>query len=392
MMTVSPTCTLRLPYQERFTHQANILPDLYLNPLQTAEDFEAVTLGDLPPDIEVYAGNTALQHALALEHAQEWFSQTMELRTNMEARILTARERLSGFVKDVQPEYSEGLSRSLGANVYLQREDLQPVGSFKVRGAANKVLALSPEERARGLAAASAGNHAQGVSYIARHLGLRAKIFMPEGTPQYKVDAVHALGATAILLGTTFDETSAFAQKMAKEEGLTYIPPFDDVDVIAGQGTIGLAIGEKYPKATHVFAPYGGGGLVSGLVSGVRLNAPEAEVYGVEHHGSQAFNAALRNSGPTKITLTDRSAEGCAVATVGSLTFEHSATQVDGALGVSTKELEHAGSVIEAELGFRPELSALLGVAGLLKYAQSGRLLGAEAVAVITAREARTTA
>ncbi|HDK02498.1 MAG TPA: pyridoxal-phosphate dependent enzyme, partial [Gammaproteobacteria bacterium] len=207
-------------------------------------------------------------------------------------KILTAR------VYDVAVEtpLSEAplLSGRLGNRVLLKREDLQPVFSFKLRGAYNKMAGLSPEAAARGVAAASAGNHAQGVALAAQHLGIRALIVMPRTTPAIKVDAVRDRGARIVLHGDTYDEACRQAIRLTRERGLTFIHPYDDPEVIAGQGTIAMEILRQHPGPLHaVFVPVGGGGLIAGIAAYVKSLRPEVRIVGVEPDDAACLYRAL---------------------------------------------------------------------------------------------------
>ena len=174
------------------------------------------------------------------------------------------------------------LSDRLGNHVALKREDLQPVHSFKLRGAYNKIAGLNDEQRARGVIAASAGNHAQGVALSASKLNIKATIVMPTTTPDIKVDAVRRMGGNVVLFGNNFDEAYAESRRLSAEHGYTLIPPFDDVDVIAGQGTIGRELLEQDTRLTHVFVPVGGGGLAAGVAVYIKQLLPDVKVIGFE--------------------------------------------------------------------------------------------------------------
>ena len=174
------------------------------------------------------------------------------------------------------------LTSQLGVNVFLKREDLQPVHSFKLRGAYNKMAQLTEEEKAKGVIAASAGNHAQGVALSAKRLGISAVIVMPETTPEIKVAAVKALGGEVVLHGDSYSDAYEYSQKLVREKGRVFVHPFDDPLVIAGQGTIGREILEQLPIATHIFVPVGGGGLIAGIAQYVKHLRPDIKVIGVE--------------------------------------------------------------------------------------------------------------
>ncbi|HLA74758.1 MAG TPA: pyridoxal-phosphate dependent enzyme, partial [Gammaproteobacteria bacterium] len=180
-------------------------------------------------------------------------------------------------------DLAPNLSRRLNNRVLIKREDLQPVFSFKLRGAYNKIAGLSPEQAQRGVITASAGNHAQGVALAAQKRGIRALIVMPKTTPDIKVDAVRALGAEIVLHGNTYDDAYQHAVKLADEQQLVFVHPYDDPEVIAGQGTVGMEILRQYNDALHaIFVPVGGGGLIAGVASYVKHLRPEIKIIGVE--------------------------------------------------------------------------------------------------------------
>jgi len=206
-------------------------------------------------------------------------------------KIYQAQKRIGDVVVKTPFSYAPHLSHESGANVYLKKENLQITGAFKIRGAFNKIASLSDEERSCGVVAASAGNHAQGVAFSARHFGIRAVIIMPESTPLTKVSGVKHYGAEVILAGANYDEAYAYATLYGKQNNLTFIHPFEDEEVIAGQGTIALDILEN-DNLDAVVVPVGGGGLISGIASAIKALRPEIEVIGVAAAGAPA----LKNS------------------------------------------------------------------------------------------------
>ena len=207
-------------------------------------------------------------------------------------KILKAR--VYDVARETPLELAPKLTSRLGSEVWLKREDLQPVFSFKVRGAYNKLASLTVEERARGVIASSAGNHAQGVALAARHLGIRALIVMPETAPRIKVDAVERLGAEVVLAGESYDGAKERADVLAAERGMVFIPPFDDEHVIAGQGTVAMEIvrqqGEPFDA---VFVEVGGGGLIAGISAYIKALWPQTRVIGVEPQDTPTLHAAL---------------------------------------------------------------------------------------------------
>lgn len=198
------------------------------------------------------------------------------------ADIQKSRERLKGIIKETAIDRSFSASKLLGADVYLKMENEQLTGSFKIRGALSKISSLSAEERARGVVASSAGNHAQGVAYSATKMSVSSKIVMPENAPLIKIDATRGYGAEVVLHGSIYDEAYEFAQLLEAQEKRVFVHPFQDVQVIAGQGTIGLELFEKLPDLDSVVVPVGGGGLISGIAIAMKTLKPSLKVYGVQ--------------------------------------------------------------------------------------------------------------
>ena len=215
------------------------------------------------------------------------------------------------------------LSAQVGTQLWLKREDLQPTFSFKLRGAYNCIRQMSEEQRAHGVFAASAGNHAQGVALAARELGVVATIYLPRTTPEIKVEAVAALGARIKLVGDDYDEACAQARKAAFKCGAFFIHPFDNLDVIAGQGTLGIEITQQLTSPPEIiFVPVGGGGLAAGIAATVKAVYPEVKIIGVEPEDAASMKAALAAGGPVDIGTTGIFADGVAVRKVGDITFE----------------------------------------------------------------------
>ncbi len=237
---------------------------------------------------------------------------------------------------------SETLSRLTGTNAYLKLENLQMTGSYKERGALNKLLVLPDAERQRGLITASAGNHAQGVAYNAGRLGVAATIVMPETTPIMKVANTRAYGARIVLHGVNYDEAYAEARRLEQAEGLTFVHPFDDPAVIAGQGTIGLEILEQVPELEAVMVPIGGGGLASGVAVAVKEQRPSVKVVGVETEVLPCMVAALEEGRPVTLEPASTIADGIAVKRAGELTLEHVKRYVDEIVTVSEEEIASA--------------------------------------------------
>ena len=232
------------------------------------------------------------------------------------------------------------LSERLGNSVLLKREDQQPTFSFKIRGAANKVLCLSDEAVAGGVICSSAGNHAQGVALAASRRGTRAVIVMPETTPSIKVDAVRALGGEVVLHGQGYDDAQNLANKMAENDGLCFVHPFDDLSVIAGQGTIGREILDQVTGPIDaVFVPIGGGGLAAGIATYIKVKRPDVKVYGVEPVDAASMQAAIEAGEPVALDHVGSFADGVAVGRVGDITFRFCRQHLDGIITVTTDEL-----------------------------------------------------
>lgn len=235
--------------------------------------------------------------------------------------IEAARERIRERIIETPCTYSESLSRLTGCSVYLKFENLQVTGSFKDRGALNKLLQLTDEQCAAGVIAASAGNHAQGVAYVAQLLGVRAVIVMPETAPLSKIRGTESFGAEVVLHGTNFEQTLARAQQLQQQHGYVFVHAFNDTDVIAGQGTIGLEIVEQVPEPDMVVVPVGGGGLIAGVATALRARYPAIRVVGVEMEGLPAMLRSLRAGRVETLEPVSTLADGIAVARVGELTF-----------------------------------------------------------------------
>ena len=236
-------------------------------------------------------------------------------------------------------ELAEKLSSEYGAAIYLKREDLQPVHSFKLRGAYNKMVQLSEAEKKRGVIAASAGNHAQGVALAARKLGISAVIVMPRTTPDIKIDAVIGFGAKVLLHGDSYSEAATYCQGLIQETGRVFIHPFDDPLVIAGQGTIGQEILEQLPEVTHIFVPVGGGGLLAGIAQYVKTQKPRVIIVGVEPQDSSAMFQSIAAGKRVELKHVGIFADGVAVKKVGKRTFETAQTLVDDFITVTTDQI-----------------------------------------------------
>lgn len=281
-------------------------------------------------------------------------------------------------------EVMDSLSTRLGNTVEVKREDLQPVHSFKIRGAYNAMRSLPEEVRARGVVTASAGNHAQGVARSAAILGVRSLIVMPTVTPQIKVDAVRALGGEVLLQGENFDAAKAEALRLAEECALTYIAPFDDPRVIAGQGTIGLEMIQQDAELDRVFVPVGGGGLVAGIAVLIKQLMPQVQVVGVEHEESACLASALQAGRPVTLERVGLFAEGVAVRRIGDETFRLCAGLLDDVVTVSSDETSAAVRDLFEDLRAVPEPSGAIALAGLKKYVAAHGLRGERLACVLS--------
>ncbi len=288
-------------------------------------------------------------------------------------KILSSRVYDAAVETPLQP--ARRLAARTGRDVLLKREDLQPVFSFKIRGAYNKIAQLSDEQRARGVIAASAGNHAQGVAMSANRLGLKAVIVMGRNTPSIKVDAVRDLGAKVVLHGDGFDEAKAHAEELMAKHGYTFVHPFDDVDIIAGQGTVGMEIMNQHARSPGaIFVPVGGGGLIAGIAAYVKYLSPQTRVIGVEAEGSACLAAAMRAGRRVKLPFEtlDLFADGVSVAQVGRETFKVARKCVDEVITVSTDEICAAVKDLFDDTRSIAEPAGALAVAGLKKYVETG--------------------
>lgn len=240
-------------------------------------------------------------------------------------RIKEAAERLQSVVVRTPLMYNANLSRRYNCDVFLKREDMQVVRSYKLRGAFNMMSTLRKEQLANGLTCASAGNHAQGFAYSCKKLNVKGVVFMPIITPKQKVNQVKMFGGDSItikLIGDTFDDCAAEAQAYTREHQMTFIPPFDDARIIEGQGTVGVEILEELSTVDYLFVPVGGGGLASGTGAYFRTHSPATTIIGIEPEGAPSMQRAIENGGPVTLPEIDRFVDGAAVKRVGELTYQ----------------------------------------------------------------------
>jgi threonine dehydratase len=254
------------------------------------------------------------------------------LEKEVELDFNAAAARIADTVKRTQLQYNEGLSLKYNAKIYLKREDLQVVRSYKLRGAYNMISTLDPEQRKQGVVCASAGNHAQGVAHSCKKLNIQGVIFMPEITPRQKIKQTEMFGGDNIkivLVGDTFDDCMKEALIYTTTHQMVFIPPFDNAKIIEGQGTVGVEIFEDLPSTDVVIMPIGGGGLASGVGSYFKHVKPEISLIGVEPEGAPSMNQALKNGSPVTLEYIDRFVDGAAVKRVGNLTFEYCSELLD---------------------------------------------------------------
>lgn len=277
------------------------------------------------------------------------------------------------------------LSHRLHNQVYLKREDLQSVFSFKIRGAYNKVAHLTEEQRAQGVITASAGNHAQGLAAASLYLGLQATIVMPETTPKIKVDSVKSRKAKVILVGDSFDQAYQYSKELVKQQGAIYVHPYDDEWTIAGQGTIGMEILRQHPAPiAAIFLPVGGGGLISGVSAYVKYLRPETKVIGVEAEDSACLKAALSAKKRVKLPEIGLFPDGIAVAQIGEKNYEVARYCVDEVITVSIDEICTAIKYVFEDTRVVAEPAGAAAIAGMKKYVELQGLVQQNVVAVLS--------
>jgi threonine dehydratase len=256
--------------------------------------------------------------------------------------FLSASKNLKGTIKETKLVYSEVFSNESGNDVYIKPENLQLTGSFKIRGAYNKISKLSDDEKLRGIIASSAGNHAQGVAYAATELGVNSTIVMPKTTPLIKVEATKNYGAKVVLYGDCYDEAYEEALRLQKENNYVFVHPFDDLDVIEGQGTISLEILEELKETDYILVPVGGGGLISGIALAAKEINPNIKIIGVEPDGAMAMKESVRKNELVNLSFVDTIADGVAVKKPGVITFDIIRNFVDEIITVSDREIMEA--------------------------------------------------
>ena len=298
-------------------------------------------------------------------------------------RILDAR--VYDVARETPVDEALLLSKRLDNQVWLKREDLQPVFSFKLRGAYNKMHRLSEAERKQGVIAASAGNHAQGLAMAAQKMGVKATIVMPRTTPLIKVDAVRNRGARVVLYGDSFDEASEHAQHLVEEKGMVYVHPFDDPDVIAGQGTVGMEIVRQHQEPLDaLFVPVGGGGLLAGVAAYVRYVWPNTKIIGVEPEDAACLKLAMDRGRRDSLPEVGLFADGCAVAQVGKETYRVIRETVDEVITASTDEMCAAIKDIFEDTRSIAEPAGALALAGLKKWVEANGSSGQQLLAIVS--------
>ncbi|HEX6919877.1 MAG TPA: threonine ammonia-lyase [Actinomycetes bacterium] len=282
------------------------------------------------------------------------------------ADVQAARELLVGVIRDTPVQGSRPLSESVGGPVWFKCENLQRAGSFKIRGAYTRISRLSEEEAARGVVAASAGNHAQGVALAATLRGIRSTVFMPEGAPIPKVQATRAYGAEVRFHGHVVDEALEAAKRFAEETGAVFVHPFDHADVVAGQGTVGLEILEQVPDVRTILVCTGGGGLLAGVAVAVKALRPEVRVVGVQAESAAAYPGSLAAGHPVALSSMATMADGIAVGCPGPVPFGIVEALVDDVLTVSEESLSRALLLCLERAKLVVEPAGAAGVAALL--------------------------
>ncbi len=307
-----------------------------------------------------------------------------EMKKEETGMTLTEFEKACETVQQVTAEtklvYSDYFSAQVGGKVYFKPENMQVTGAYKIRGAYYKISTMTEEERKKGLITASAGNHAQGVAYAAKCYGVEATIVMPTTTPLIKVNRTKSYGAKVVLCGDVYDEASAEAYRLAEEKGLTFVHPFDDLDVATGQGTIAMEIIKELPLVDEILVPIGGGGLAAGVATLAKLLNPKIHVIGVEPAGAACMQASLKEGHVVTLPAVNTIADGTAVQTPGSKIFPYIQKYLDDIVTVEDEELVTAFLDMVENHKMIVENSGLLTVAAL-KHLD---LAGKKAVAVLS--------
>ncbi len=287
--------------------------------------------------------------------------------------FVKAQKKLSKVLLETNLIYSPIFSDESGNEIYIKLENLQKTGSFKIRGAYNKISNLSDDEKQRGVVASSAGNHAQGVAYAAEESGIKAVIVMPKSTPLIKVESTKQYGAEVILYGDVYDDAFKKAKELEEKEGYIFVHPFNDEEVLYGQGTIALEILEKLPETDIIIVPIGGGGLISGIACAAKILKPEIKIIGVEPEGAASAYESIKQNKIIELKEANTIADGTAVKKIGELNFEYIKKYVDEIITVSDYELMEAFLLLVEKHKIIAENSGILSVAATKKIKEKNK-------------------
>ena len=287
--------------------------------------------------------------------------------------FIKAKEKLSKVLLETHLIYSPIFSKESGNKVFIKPENLQKTGSFKIRGAYNKISNLTDAEKKRGVIASSAGNHAQGVAYGAKESGIKAVIVMPKSTPLIKVESTKQYGAEVILHGDVYDDAYKKAKELEEKEGYVFVHPFNDEDVLDGQGTIALEILEELPETDIILVPIGGGGLISGIACAAKILKPEIKIIGVEPEGAASAYEAIKENKVVELKEANTIADGTAVKKIGDLNFEYIKKYVDKIITVSDYELMEAFLLLVEKHKIIAENSGILSIAATKKLKEKDK-------------------
>ncbi|PHI09043.1 threonine ammonia-lyase [Fusobacterium polymorphum] len=287
--------------------------------------------------------------------------------------FIKAKKKLSKVLLETYLIYSPIFSKESGNKVFIKPENLQKTGSFKIRGAYNKISNLTDVEKKRGVIASSAGNHAQGVAYGAKESGIKAVIVMPKSTPLIKVESTKQYGAEVILHGDVYDDAYKKAKELEEKEGYVFVHPFNDEDVLDGQGTIALEILEELPETDIILVPIGGGGLISGIACAAKILKPEIKIIGVEPEGAASAYEAIKENKIVELKEANTIADGTAVKKIGDLNFEYIKKYVDEIITVSDYELMEAFLLLVEKHKIIAENSGILSVAATKKIKEKNK-------------------
>ncbi|WP_336015864.1 threonine ammonia-lyase [Fusobacterium polymorphum] len=287
--------------------------------------------------------------------------------------FIKAKENLSKVLLETHLIYSPIFSKESGNKVFIKPENLQKTGSFKIRGAYNKISNLTDAEKKRGVIASSAGNHAQGVAYGAKESGIKAVIVMPKSTPLIKVESTKQYGAEVILHGDVYDDAYKKAKELEEKEGYVFVHPFNDEDVLDGQGTIALEILEELPETDIILVPIGGGGLISGIACAAKILKPEIKIIGVEPEGAASAYEAIKENKVVELKEANTIADGTAVKKIGDLNFEYIKKYVDEIITVSDYELMEAFLLLVEKHKIIAENSGILSIAATKKLKEKDK-------------------